>query len=453
VTALPSSAVRAFQKTGIYEGRGALSQIEEDIGRIRWLDRRARRLAWAGALVPVPLVLIVVAFSLDKHHPSPTLLALSVVLFVVAVTVVRRLRRYEVETRRYEYANRLLRTLVLHPDAPLHVGIDLTALEAPSKVASRHGSWTYYRDPWFFAEGLLGNGICFRYARIAYLDAYSSSVTTHSGNVRTTRTRTSMQWRFEDAITLTYDPSRFPDVARLGPQVHAMLPLPQALEGRHIENTPGRIHLLVHGQFQWRATDAELAIGEPSVDAVVVAAQLLSALHTLLGTPCPVDFARAHALPSPVAIAPANAWLPYWLAPADAKLVLPTGLFAAGALVCLVTAFSSFRAAERADLYADGVAPRVKVARDCRRVSVYCDNEARLKSEESLFRDIAEERRVNALGYGIGGVLLATASAVGFVFWCVRRRREQARRTPAASWAHRQSAIPPETSMRWPLIQ
>jgi hypothetical protein len=107
------------------------------------------------------------------------------------------------------------------------------------------------------------------------------------------------------------------------------------------------------------------------------------------------------------------------------RLRWAAALFGAGALVCLVAAYVSFRGAEQDDLSADGVVPRVQLARECQRVSTNCASEGRLKSEEGGFRASAEERRIRALGYGTGGVLLAMASAAAFVFGYERRRRGQ----------------------------
>lgn len=408
-TAPPSEAVRAFQKKHVYEASGPLSQIEEDLARIRGLDQRAQRLWWAPWLALLPLAAFGGLAALAESKTwSPALVAAGLVVFIVALVVAGRLRGYDVENRRYELANGLLRALSLHPHAPVRVRLALTPITYSSNIIRSDGDWTFYRDPWLSIEGLLADGVHFHYVRTGYLDSYYHSESTNTNQGRVTRTTTKKLWHFDDAITFTYDPARFGHVAPLGPGLAAMLRLPAGLQGKLLENVPGRLHVVTHGSFQWDAAPA--AGAAPGVDAVMTVAELFCALHGPLGGPSPVDAARARALPPVKAIAPPRLRPPSWLTLANVKRLGPSGVLAAGALACAIGAYFEWHDGAVYDRFADLTVSHIREYQECRKRYTSCGDEASMRARLREERDSAERQRIYALLLGLGGGALGVAS-------------------------------------------
>ena len=98
----------------------------------------------------------------------------------------------------------------------------------------------------------------------------------------------------------------------MGARLANFLRLPPGLEWRVLENSPGRLHIVVLGRFRWDA-------GQES-DAVTMVALLFGALRDAIGGTSAVDFQRARALPPVQAISPSRRRSPAWPLGANAKL-------------------------------------------------------------------------------------------------------------------------------------
>ncbi len=410
---MPEPEITRFKQTKKYEGAGTLAQIEEDLAHIRGLDQQSESWAWVKWMIPLP---IPVMFFVAVGSNTPQLIISGPVLMIALWIVVWMKRRYDVENRRYELANGMVRMLKLDPQSPLRMGLVLTPIEVGHKVAGRNGCWTYYRDPWLYLEGRLADGVAFHFARTGYYDSYFHSVT--SGRV--TRTTTKKSWHFEDVVTLTFDPSRFPDPARLGVQAVDKLGLPKAIEVRHFDSSPGRLMLAIHGGFKWDATPGGDVRG--ALDAVPFTGLLFNSLYNILGTPIPADLAAAKALPPPRAITPKAP-----LTPREYAIVGVSSVLALAGIAMLMSGNGLLDRSTRTDESADSFNHEAKAIIACRQKtpgSVQCSDASEVTRFQGLvkqYRADAEDDWTSGLILMIAGGVVAALGGAGFVVWRVKR--------------------------------
>ncbi len=155
--------------------------------------------------------------------------------------------------KRLEKVSDFLRSLELAPGAPAGAGVDFLELrEEPhlasppvQQIAQLPKAFVIGR-PWCTARATLANGLAITLVR---------SARTHAYTTRGQTTQTSYSYWLVDAVSVTYDPRRFAQVAAAGASVQRSIVIPQGWDPVAFFAGPGTIAAAAITQLKFAEPD------------------------------------------------------------------------------------------------------------------------------------------------------------------------------------------------------
>ncbi|ATB51229.1 hypothetical protein [Corallococcus macrosporus] len=284
-----------FRKERVYRCSGPISELRDDLERLRLLDmdvERSRKNWRQAALLclAATFVLFVYGLTLDEgpEDALATRLTLWTGLVLLAGTVgclivYLRFRRLDLENRRYTLVSQVLHRLRrdIGPDAPVKLVVDLTPVDSSEKGLGKYKTSTGWNaedfsDPWLTLQTRLLDGTHVRIAAVQRLRKRSRTRRSISGKYKTKYRKDS--WALF-AVQLRVKAERYPDLARMEPETRGAMRLPGGVVVDKLQVGEDRMALRTLVEREW---DAGPNIQNNAVDgAKSVVMMLLSLYHVL----------------------------------------------------------------------------------------------------------------------------------------------------------------------------
>lgn len=290
-----------FQKSLIYECADALGSVREDMQLVRDLDNESERLQakWRNIAIVAFLggfgVLLWGAGSGDTEGFAIGAAALLGALFVYSLVTYFRVKRTNVDNRRYELVSKLVGLVGVDLDRsqPLATRIDFRAVNAKDKFVrkGKAGTWNvrYFSDPWLRLSGRLLDGTSFDLVQTELLQMRSKTKRSASGKMKH---KSKKKAGFELELRLRFKPSKYRHMATLKVDAEQAVQLPPPVEMKRMRYTDREIGLRVACKGGWSVNDpggdSSKALGS-GTDAEQVAAMMFLSLYQVLNLSKAID--------------------------------------------------------------------------------------------------------------------------------------------------------------------
>jgi uncharacterized integral membrane protein len=274
-----STALLHYQQTLVYEGNTTLARLREDLGSLQNLDLRAERLRrqWFWTNLAVGAVLLVAVFIAISNDEVPRsllggLLGIPATLLVIGLIRHATVKRLDVENRRYQLAEELMRLLSrdMEKDAAFFIRMDLLppTHEAKERKRAEVNGWnvTSYTDPWLTLRGRLLDGSRFSLTVRDHLELRKRWKRTSRGKHKL---KTKKFEGLSAYLKVRPDPERLEPLRALGDALpKPRLPRGTEVEGLRVEEDAVVLELYLPGHW---------VPGRENLEADVSALDLLAA--------------------------------------------------------------------------------------------------------------------------------------------------------------------------------
>jgi hypothetical protein len=216
-----------FNSTLVYSRRAPIGALLEDLAELRAFDGKQEKILRNWTIVAVVGLLgaiasIILANSSVSPQASSAWFAMIVILGMMTVVgfAVRVARsRLNLENRRYELAERIIRLLGRDSrhDAEVSLQIDLHRPNIKRKQVrtGKVGPWSvkYYSDPWLRVEGRLLDGTAYRLTAIEKHQLRSKTYVGRSGKMKS---KSKTKSAAELIVGVKVKSRRYPELSKLG---------------------------------------------------------------------------------------------------------------------------------------------------------------------------------------------------------------------------------------------
>jgi hypothetical protein len=215
-----------FNSTLVYSRRAPIKDLLEDLAELRAFDGKQEKTLtmWTaiGVIGLMGSIISIIAASSSNPTMGPTarfaLIGAFVAMMVVGFATRWARSRLNLENRRYELAERVIRFLRLDspPDAEISLQLDLQRpyIRRKQVRTGKVGPWnvTYYTDPWLRVQGRLVDGTAYRLTAIEKHQLRSKTYRSRSGKMKS---KSKTKAASELIVGVRVKRRRFPEFARL----------------------------------------------------------------------------------------------------------------------------------------------------------------------------------------------------------------------------------------------
>ncbi|MFY2556829.1 hypothetical protein ACN469_04310 [Corallococcus terminator] len=259
--------------------------VEMDVLKRRW-QRRAFIVGGSG--VGLFVLSNLINNLLDSEH-APTLMSGLLLggigLLIVMVVLLFKASRYgrnDLEDRRYELPDLLLRRLGrdIAPEEPVSLELDFHPIDHKTKWTCQGmaGTWTTneFEDPWLSLQVRLRDGTHLRLSMTEWLQKRSRTRRNPRGKYKTKRKQKSGTYL---QAQLRVKPERHPGLSRLRNAAHEAVKLPPTVALTRLDVSDDRLGLRARMDSDWEAAEH---VESPGRDATRTCLMMLLSLYQVL---------------------------------------------------------------------------------------------------------------------------------------------------------------------------
>ena len=228
-----------FNSTLVYSRRASIDALLEDLAELRAFDGKQEKILTVWTIVGTVGLLGAIASIFLANSSSAARVSTAwyaIIGVFVAMTVVGFATRWarsrlNLEDRRYELAERILRFLRRdsRPDAEVSLQLDLQRPSIKRKAVRQGqvGPWkvTYFSDPWLRLQGRLVDGTAYRLTAIEKHQLRSKTYRSRSGKMKS---KSKTKSATELIVGVRVKGRRYPELSKLAPKnAHQVVQLPE----------------------------------------------------------------------------------------------------------------------------------------------------------------------------------------------------------------------------------
>lgn len=282
--------IEQFKATQIYSPTAGPDAILADIQALRQFDKEmeAELTKWLIVLIlgivgMIGGIAMAAATQGAMQFVGLGLAGVGLLALIVGIVQRMRLGSYDLENRRYDFVDGLLRLISrdMGKEQALKMKLDLRTPEHNDKFQHEGyaGPWSvkYYVDPWLELQGRLADGTAFSLEAVEKFQARGKW-----GGRRGNKWKTKNRSSTEMILVLRPKETRYALVEELGRDLYGALRLPPWCQLKLLHMQEGELWLRVTTLAEWEAPNPENTAGRPTFNGVDIAAMMFLSLYQVL---------------------------------------------------------------------------------------------------------------------------------------------------------------------------
>lgn len=290
-------SVERLKPNLVYEGEATADELQQDLARLRELDKTSESRKRVGCFVMVVGLLTAIGGVVSTAE-QPTMSTASMIVIVVGLVIlvggiVGRVTsgRGDLPDVRYELLHRLLELLRrdMAANAPLQVQLDFSSPAASKKFTKKGsvGSWDvkYYDDPWLRLQGRFVDGTSYMLQLTERTQKRSKWKTSSSGK---SKHKTKTKSATVAALSLKVKPRKYPQLGLQRSRAKSLVTLPAWCEVKRLQVEDAGMLLKVGTKGAWDVAKPDKPLDKTKNDGVEMIAAMFMGLYSVLDQSRPV---------------------------------------------------------------------------------------------------------------------------------------------------------------------